>query len=326
MLLPVVDFANHPAYGPSAALITQAERAQALEKYGRILDQVRRKYAPYQFAWGSPARLGNPSHSPIYDDLVRDGIVGLSLPADLKARVRAIAGPYVAALRDKLAAGPGEKGANAQTRLEYNDFLKTELGDLLRLLLRTYDIMPIVSAYLGLPKVALKLVHYKITTPGVSRARGVLEVFPDGCVADPATRYMHVDAAACDLKIIIYLSDVTDGAHGPFSYVPGTHGAPYLSLEEFAVRAAATEFAARRSADARRLLMCLPEMYRQRIDFGSDLDPATPVARDLLARERTFLSGDADMILFDSKGIHRGAMVTEGERVIMQATFQGMVD
>lgn len=325
MLLPAIDFANHPAYGPEAERITPEERAAAMAEYGGYLAQARRGFAPYQKVWQSPDRLSNPTGSTIFDDLVRDGIVGIRLAPDQKALLSRVAAPYVERLRDGIAGGPDRDAANAQIRLEFHEFKDTDVGALLKRILGGFELMPIVSAYLGLPKVALKLVHFKITTSDVAVSRGVTRVFGDIEFPDPRTRYFHVDAPPCDLKLIFYLSEVLDIRQGAFSYIPGSQAAPYLELEEFAVRAATTEFALERTAAGRRKLMCLPEMYRQRIDFGSDILDDSSLARDLLARERVFPSSEADMLLFDSKGLHRGAMVSEGTRLVMQATFQGLV-
>ena len=325
MLLPNIDYANHPSYAAVSQEISRQEREAVVGQYAAYMAQARKGFAPYQNAWQSPDRLPTPKSSPIRGDLVRDGIVGLTLPAALGAYLADMAAPYIARLHEQIAAGSGDRAAAAQIRLEYFDILTSDVGAFVKRLLADFELMPTISAYLGMPKVAVKLVHFKITDNEVSRSRGTLDVYPEPDMPDPATRYFHVDAPPCDLKLILYLSEVSELSQGPFSYVVGSHAAPYLTLEEFAVRAATQEFVSTRDPGARRKLMCLPEMYRQRIDFGSDLLEDSPVARDLLARERIFYSNDAEMVLFDSKGIHRGAMVTQGTRAVMQVTFQGLV-
>jgi hypothetical protein len=239
------------------------------------------------------------------------------LPGPLKGQLHDVAAPQIQALR--------EQEDKAQTRMEFNEIASSDVGAVLKRVIGHFGLMPMISAYLGMPKVAVPVVHFKLADTQFARTRGMVDVFPDGDFPDPSTRYFHVDAPPCDLKLIIYLSEVHELSDGPFSYVIGTHASPYLTLEEFAVRAATQEFARSRSAGNRRKLMCLPEIYRQRIDFGSDLLEDNPVARQLLAKERVFYSQDADMVLFDSKGIHRGAMVNRGSRAVMQVTFQGLL-
>jgi hypothetical protein len=326
VLLPSIDFGNHPAYAGLACDISSDERAAAVNQYAGNLAQARKGLAPFQKVWQSPGRRPTPNASPIFEGLVRDGIVGLTPPNALRALSDEVSAPYIARLRAQIAASTQEVANAAQIRLDYNELLRSDVGSLVKQILGGFELMPIVSAYLGMEKVAVKAVHFKITDNRVSRGRGTLDVFQDPDVPDPATRYFHVDAPPCDLKLILYLSDVLDISQGPFSYVVGSHAAPYISLEEFAVRAATQAFVGKgRGAEGRRKLMCIPEMYRQRIDFGSDLLDDSPVARDLLARERVFYSNAAEMLLFDSKGVHRGAMVTRGTRLVMQVTLQGLV-
>jgi len=331
MLLPSIDFGNHPAYAALAREISSDERAATVNQYAGNLAQARKTLAPFQKVWQSPDRQPAPNASPIFEGLVRDGIVGLTPPTALRALSDEVSAPYIARLRAQIASSTQEVANAAQIRLEYNELLRSDVGSLVKKIIGYFELMPIVSAYLGMEKIAVQVVHFKITDNGISRGQGNLDVFQDPDMPDPATRYFHVDGPPCDLKLILYLSDVLDISQGPFSYVVGSHAAPYISLEEFAVRVATQAFCStatvghNRGAEGRRKLMCIPEMYRQRIDFGSDLLDDSPVARDLLARERVFYSNAAEMLLFDSKGVHRGAMVTRGTRLVMQVTLQGLV-
>ncbi|MDA9975447.1 hypothetical protein N9F34_01255 [Alphaproteobacteria bacterium] len=325
MLLPSIDFNNHPAYAALALDISSDERAAAVNQYDGNLAQARKSLAPFSKVWQSPGRQPAPNASPIFEGLVCDGIVGLTPPTALRALADEVSAPFIARLRAQITASTQELSSAAQIRFSYDELRRSNVGRLVAKILGYFELMPIVSAYLGMEKVAVKAVHFKITDNVVSQDRGTLDVFQDPSMPDPDTRYFHVDAPPCDLKLILYLSDVLDISQGPFSYVVGSHAGPYITLEEFAVRAATQAFAPGRSAEERRKLMCIPGIYRQRIDFGSDLLDGSPIARDLLERERVFYSNVTEMLLFDSKGIHRGAMVTRGTRRVMQVTFQGVV-
>ena len=326
MILPTIDFANHPAYAPFVESITPDERKAETDRYAAKLAAARRNLAKFQHAWGSPNRHTPPGDGALFRDLVNDGITRIHLPGALKSMLQTISVPYMAGLEEQLEDRNSRSGGLATTRLSFEDLVASDFMPFLKAFLNEFEIMPLISAYLGLPKIALKVMHIKLTNTTVSVTRGVIDVFQDQAFPDPPTRYFHVDAPPCDLKVIFYLSEVTDIAHGPFSYVSGTHSAPYASLEEFAVRAATTDFIVDRSASGRKSLMCLPEMYRQRIDFGSDLAPDLPISQSLLERERIFYSNEADGVLFDSKGTHRGAMVSNGTRAVVQLTFQAIVD
>lgn len=75
------------------------------------------------------------------------------------------------------------------------------------------------------------------------------------------------------------------------------------------------------AASTRELFMALPKPLRRKCTFGSDLIDGTPDVAALVAAEHHFTSADGDAILFDNLGIHRGALVTEGERQMMVITL-----
>jgi hypothetical protein len=67
--------------------------------------------------------------------------------------------------------------------------------------------------------------------------------------------------------------------------------------------------------------MALPKPFRRKCTFGSDLTDGSADANAVLGAEYRFTSADGDAILFDNLGIHRGALVTAGERRILVATL-----
>lgn len=327
MLLPVIDFANHPAYAPLASQVTDAERAAAIEEYKGFADNARRNLARYRPFWNSPGRGANPNNSPIYEPMVKDGYAPLHLPLGLKAQALELGMPHFEAMRARIQGDPDRAMTHAAVKLDLNDIIGSQYATLLGGILNEFGIMPAVSSYLGMPNIAVKQLQFKIASAHWTEASGAPGAFPDIEGEDgTAAEQLHVDAPACDIKLIVYLSEVLDRSHGPFSYVPGTQANPYLSLDEFALRVATNSFVIDRSIAGRHRLMQLPEMYRQRIDFGADLEPGGRVVTELLARERVFYSNQVDGILFDTKGVHRGALIRSGERLIMQATLQGMAD
>jgi hypothetical protein len=129
-----------------------------------------------------------------------------------------------------------------------------------------------------------------------------------------ATSYMHVDSVHWpNIKALIYLDDVGPD-QGPFRYVCGSHRLmqPY-------------EAAVRKTNDKLRHqlveLCALPPEYAQHAIFGDYIDPESPEARALLAREAQVCDGGSDLVLFDNNGVHRGGMVREGHRYMLQCAF-----
>ena len=60
--------------------------------------------------------------------------------------------------------------------------------------------------------------------------------------------------------------------------------------------------------------MALPPEDRQRTDFGSDLPQDHALRAQVAEAERTFYTRDVDMVLFDSRGVHRGGIVASSDK------------
>ena len=133
--------------------------------------------------------------------------------------------------------------------------------------------------------------------------------------------YAHIDSTVEAMKVIIYLSREVTAARGAFRYFPGSHRA-----------AGPADLAIRKSNDRcgwenvfvpadRRAFATLPAALQKKANFGNDLiDPEAAAA--VLLCERVLESCDGDMLLFDTDGVHRGAMFDEpGERKILQLSL-----
>lgn len=128
------------------------------------------------------------------------------------------------------------------------------------------------------------------------------------------TSYLHVDSVTWpNIKALIYLDDVGP-EQGPFRYVSGSH-----RLMQ------AYEAAVRKTNDKLRHqlveLCALPPEYAQHAIFGDHIDPESPGARALLEQEVLVCDGRSDLILFDNNGVHRGGMVRDGHRYMLQCVF-----
>lgn len=118
-----------------------------------------------------------------------------------------------------------------------------------------------------------------------------------------------------------YLFESRGRKNGPFSFLKGTNN----------IKIGILECVTRISNDKARLDKCVPEkrqlfaalprIFQKKAEFGNDLTDEG-IIKDLLADEYRFTSKDGDLIFFDNNGFHRGGMVEEGKRVIMQVTLK----
>ncbi|WP_428663347.1 phytanoyl-CoA dioxygenase family protein [Reyranella sp.] len=139
--------------------------------------------------------------------------------------------------------------------------------------------------------------------------------FEDRGVPVPSTVFFHIDNTYGVVKAMIYLSEV-GGTNGPFSYVPGTHRVDVGWFEALVLRA--VDIWIDVYPEERHLFAALPRLLRRKAKFGDDLDPADAQGKWLLDHERVMTSKDGDVFIFDVKGVHRGGMVKNGERRVIQ--------
>lgn len=142
-------------------------------------------------------------------------------------------------------------------------------------------------------------------------------IFPDTPPsALPAAAYCHRDASGGDLKAIIYMTDV-DEASGPFSYVVGSHRMRISRIDDLICEANDSNGLAGTTADARARFAALPRKLRQKGSFGNDLMETDPFTRDIMCGLWSITAPGGSIVLFDTKGIHRGGMVERGERRVI---------
>jgi len=317
MPLPSIDYDAHPAYvglaEPSGTL--PDEYRARLE---RALDFVDR----FSHAWGQPGRRGSKTTG--YDQLVADGITPIPLTSGFKSTLEDLLSPRFEAAATSLN-DPERRRAAAVTRFTTDELRQPGNSDVLKavhaLELET-SFIDAASAYLGLDAF-LQAVHLKTEDAGQPEASGKRGVFGDIGLEDPASVYMHTDATCMNLKMIVYLSPVEAEEDGPFKFCIGSPDAHRCDPETYAKRLATERYCQARDPKSRITLMALPPEYRNRFDFGSDLLEGDPVIGELLASEQTFTTNEADAILFDTSGVHRGAMIQQVVRRVLQVTIQG---
>ena len=231
------------------------------------------------------------------------------LSDDARRRVRDLAVPVGARLHAELDQIAKPKFADGQSRFD----LKADAA-IFRAVsegLVECGALDAASAYAGGP---LELHSLSIQVNTAQESRFKYGEFDASGRPERATSYFHVDSNDWpSLKCLIYVSDVGRD-QGPFRYVAGSHLA--MSPYEAAVRK--TNDKLRNTAE---FLCALPTEYAQHANFGDYIDPASPESLALLAREVEVCDGSSDVILFDNNGVHRGGMVRDGYRYMLQCMF-----
>jgi hypothetical protein len=150
--------------------------------------------------------------------------------------------------------------------------------------------------------------------------------------------YMHYDHADEVPKALIYTSEVKE-ENGPFSIVPysnnwhksHTRGVLVKYVDQIASALARSQSDERvtyhRPQFSTRALrsefMSLPRILQGSSHFGDDIIDGSELSKFLLARELRITSDIGNCTLFSgSSTIHRGGMVTRGERWVFQLAFK----
>jgi hypothetical protein len=326
MSLPIVDFDAHPAYRDFTPHVER--RADHSREWEREFEHSLNAWKDYEKFWNYPSENSMEGASEIYRKLFRDGAVGIRLAESVVSDLRAASSSYLEGIRTGLSTDRRDQVTRSKIRLSMEEFRERKdagLQKAIMALLEETDFVTLTGRYLGVQSVQLSYIHFKITDQSTSIASGTKHVFDDASLPDPRTSYLHVDTTPFHLKAIIYLSEVRDLPDGPFQYVLGTNRGSRTGFKEYITRLATEHYVSSRDWEGRQRLMHLTPEFRQRLDFGSDLVEGSAVAREFLRKEHTFTSAEADAIIFDPLGVHRGARVEVGERAILQLTLSGVL-
>lgn len=241
--------------------------------------------------------------------LARDGVHAFRLTDDEKARLEALTRPWFDQLRRRVSAGVRHFDDN---RLWIDEQASPEVYAWFRALMDRSGVIAAASARLGRPVTVAHLIP-QLNTPATDFWTGQ---FADVGEPDPACNYCHVDTAWGIAKMIVYVGEVGQTT-GPFSYVRGSHRARDRFWGRLIRKA--NDYAGLSSTRpaARRLFAALPAWLQRKAAFGPDLRDDHPLAAGLLRAETRFTTDEADAILFDPDGVHRGGMVQSGERRVV---------
>lgn len=159
-----------------------------------------------------------------------------------------------------------------------------------------------------------------------------------GLARTPDTLYAHLDESIGVPKSIVYLTDVTID-NGPTGYYEGLYEELELNpLQEMVGRVLAnigsnqnsplksyydkSYHQSMTSEKFRRHFMRLPSEMRFNSHFGWDIMPDSEAEIFMKTREKKMTGPAGTFIVFDgSRLLHRGGLVSQGERVALQVVF-----
>ncbi len=335
------NYTTHPDYGGSlkgftgsarADLIAgfERERAAAAEKISREIASLGFTTSPEDLAksWWYPYRQPEPGDPGDLADLLRNGITAYQIDPALKSALLEISEPFLATIAEKRRQRTGRPhfpDNKVRVAMPTSDPEHRPLLRLLRNLFDEYQWDKRATQYFGSKSVKVSSAIFKVAGKADNAWDWECRGFDDKRPPTPA-RGLHFDAGGYfDMKIIFYLTETVDEKNGAFRYSLGTH-LETPSLADMVTRNAIEVFcgATPRRQEQRRRFLSLPSDYRRRIDFGPDLRDGSEAMEALLGAEKVFRTDQADTVFFDTRGIHRGGFVDEGERSILQLTLRAL--
>lgn len=311
--LPDIDYARHPAYASYAA----GRDHRHDERINRTFEVIRAAYAAH-YDEGILARAERPSDAEapaLHRALIDQGVVGFTAPAALtEGALDTLNG-----LLDQLnARGETEVQSYFIPAVPNDDPAYAPILDTLLPIARSFvdglGLLRLASRVLGSRHLVAKAT-LRETTPAEAR------VFLDELAANGADRSpavgMHFDVPMNSIKLMVYLEDVGSVDGGPFCYVPGSHRRAD-GIEDTLTRTAVQSLLKQAWFAMPGDMMGLSPDRRRRASFGADCRPDDAAAAALLAAERRFVAPAGSAILFDTLGVHRGGLVTQGRRRVLQ--------
>jgi hypothetical protein len=244
--------------------------------------------------------------------------------------VQTLAMRFAPELRRRISANPALRAVHGPSRI-------SPLGRAIHKLLSNAGVLDILSRFKG-TRMAIMGTGLEYSQPGQAWHAGL---YSDVGLPDGPLKYFHVDQADHLPKAMIYATEVTPKS-GPTGIIRGSNtwgrseflfrahkGLDRLTVSRYGKYVGGAEYrAAARSPDLRRIFMQLPTAFQGSSHFGDDVLPDSPITRQLVSLEQSFLSvGRKQVLVFDgARALHRGSLVLEGERLAMQVAFKNLND
>ncbi|MFN0183113.1 MAG: phytanoyl-CoA dioxygenase family protein [Aquabacterium sp.] len=336
-----MDYQRHPAYAAWADEASVSWRLRAWRRFLPALIKIELKRA-IQYEWiplhvrqgrglagklrFAAAAAGNllrprsrrnlaidtPGLSALDLAFRRQGVAVVQGQAEDLARLRELSVPNFAKLEQRRSQAAGQPRDFEASRSYASRADQPALFHAIEAFFQSAGVLATASSYLG-RTVRLIDVNPQINDPSDDFWR---RIFPDRTDPQPALAYMHRDASGGDLKAIVYMSDVGPD-NGPFGYVVGTHRMAPGRFDDHVCEANDSNGLAGTDPDSRRCFAALPSRLRQKGAFGNDLLDASETAQTLSRALWEITGAAGSVVLFDTKGVHRGGMVRTGERRVI---------
>lgn len=265
-----------------------------------------------QFQRPRNVSVSEPGLQPLDQTFRRNGCAVVAMSGVSLEEIDRLSGPNFARLEERRAMQSGGVRDFEASRSYARRDEQPELFSAIESAFSHSGVTGAAEAYLG-RKVRLIDVNPQINDPSDDFWR---RIFPDLDLPQPESAYFHRDASGGDIKAIIYMSDV--GAdNGPFGYVLGTHLMPLDRTDDHISEANDSNGLAGTGAENRRCFAALPAALRQKGAFGNDVVDTSPVNAVIQESLWSITGKKGSIVMFDTKGVHRGGMVLAGERRVI---------
>lgn len=336
----LVDYASHPAYAPLIASAGFADRLSALWRFSKssvlllIKRIIRYELIPretreprslagwFRFAGAGlknavglyPRARQVKNRSDVFDFLDTHGCCVIKMDDSVFENLENKAEQHFDRLEQRRQKTASENRDFDESRgsVDAREF-GNELFNTINDILGDSGVFDAASKYLGRP-VRLVDVNPQINdkTDGFWRI-----VFPDlKMKTTPDKAYYHRDASGGDLKAIIYMSDVGP-QNGPFSYVIGSNKLLISKVDDLIAEVNDHNGFAGTTLEMRRQFAALPKKLRQKCTFGNDLTEKSELSKQIDSGVWQITGSKGSIVLFDTKGVHRGGLVAEGKRKVI---------
>lgn len=253
-----------------------------------------------------------PDEGGLYPVLRRDGCAVVSMPGPALQSLAELSRPLFDRLEARREQGRGGVRDFEASRFYARRDESAALFAAVERVLGEAGVFATAERYLG-HGVSLVDVNPQINDPSDDFWQ---RVFPDLQLGQPSCAYLHRDASGGDIKAIIYMSDVGPD-NGPFGYVRGSHRMKMSVTDDHIAEANDSNGLAGTDLASRRLFAALPSRLRQKGSFGNDVPDGSPLAGELLDSLWSITAPRGSVVVFDTKGVHRGGMVVQGERRVI---------
>lgn len=308
--LPTIDYSRHPAYQREPDLERGRQAADQLALLVEHVTEIEaQRVATFGYRYGAQTEDGRM--------LLRDGVLQFQLSAPVVEDLSTHAAPAVAAVKARMEAleGRGKAPKFADRMERASREIHAPLHATVERAMREIGAFELTTAFFGARYAKLQNMAVMVSTP---RDKESL------LLAESPAAGLHVDSSGkCILKAVLYISDVSPD-QGPFGMVPGSHMWDPGGVERIHRRAFDQSPFKSRSPNSLSTFIALPKHLQVKAEFGGDLLPEWEETRVLLGSERVALGQRGLVSLFDPEAVHRGGLVTTGERLAILVTMSAV--